>query len=578
MFLPLSYRIGEKYIEFDWQFTGADAETDSLQFNFTDKTAQLTYRIILSVVPGLAGPFSIRGEFFNNTDMDITYSNTEMFCTDLIFDAVPTAWSFKKESGVAEGWEIYSGAYFEGTGIYKTPLAEGGRVTISTNTVNDWNGSGYIPMIYLDNNGTNGVYLGVEWPDCKIEASAPESGAVRLSANISEHFTFKTNVPAGSLLNIPEVYLGVYDGDVDDASNIFKRWFFNVKSPDVLRENELEPLTQMDMQRGLEVYDWGIQSIKWDYGWWSDVLIKPDEIWRTLEGSWEVRNSGYLGVLAGYGCQTLREFTDLAHERGLSVAIYLLLHDAQEDVEVGLTSVGPNGHNEWFSNRTITVGRSADLGNVECVEYLKTALEEFFTSTGVDTWRSDFEPICYQSDRENRHAAHGSDVSYWCAVGFYDLLDYLIENVEGFRYECCGSGGSLKDFATLRRAVVINNDDSADYTSLRMSFYDSSYCIPSAQLQLPCNIDTFKAGSAQYNGTADADFGMRSIMLGAVMMGSWSNSIDGEMYYNYCTLYNENIKPLVRDADLYHILPRPDGVNWDGIQYADADSKNEING
>jgi hypothetical protein len=25
----------------------------------------------------------------------------------------------------------------------------------------------------------------------------------------------------------------------------------------------------------------------------------------------------------------------------------------------------------------------------------------------------------------------------------------------------------------------------------------------------------------------------------------------------------------VRSADLYHILPRPDGVNWDSIQYFD---------
>jgi hypothetical protein len=33
--------------------------------------------------------------------------------------------------------------------------------------------------------------------------------------------------------------------------------------------------------------------------------------------------------------------------------------------------------------------------------------------------------------------------------------------------------------------------------------------------------------------------------------------------------YKTRIRPLVRSADLYHILPRPDGVNWDGIQYFD---------
>ena len=33
--------------------------------------------------------------------------------------------------------------------------------------------------------------------------------------------------------------------------------------------------------------------------------------------------------------------------------------------------------------------------------------------------------------------------------------------------------------------------------------------------------------------------------------------------------YKTKIRPLVRNADLYHILPRPDGKNWDGIQYFD---------
>ena len=31
--------------------------------------------------------------------------------------------------------------------------------------------------------------------------------------------------------------------------------------------------------------------------------------------------------------------------------------------------------------------------------------------------------------------------------------------------------------------------------------------------------------------------------------------------------YKARIRPLVREADLYHILPRPDGRNWDGIEY-----------
>jgi hypothetical protein len=35
-------------------------------------------------------------------------------------------------------------------------------------------------------------------------------------------------------------------------------------------------------------------------------------------------------------------------------------------------------------------------------------------------------------------------------------------------------------------------------------------------------------------------------------------------------LYKAKLRPFIRDADLYHISNRPDGVHWDGIEYYDA--------
>ena len=32
-------------------------------------------------------------------------------------------------------------------------------------------------------------------------------------------------------------------------------------------------------------------------------------------------------------------------------------------------------------------------------------------------------------------------------------------------------------------------------------------------------------------------------------------------------LYKSRLRPLIRDADLYHVADRPDGVRWDGIEY-----------
>ena len=52
----------------------------------------------------------------------------------------------------------------------------------------------------------------------------------------------------------------------------------------------------------------------------------------------------------------------------------------------------------------------------------------------------------------------------------------------------------------MTKASIINCDDSANFMSLHMSFYDSSYCIHPAQLQLPCNAMSFTPGKQYYYG------------------------------------------------------------------------------
>ncbi len=40
--------------------------------------------------------------------------------------------------------------------------------------------------------------------------------------------------------------------------------------------------------------------------------------------------------------------------------------------------------------------------------------------------------------------------------------------------------------------------------------------------------------------------------------------------------YKSKLRPLVRNADLYHIFPRPDGLHWDGIEYFDPAAKRGV--
>ena len=199
MFLPENYKLNDKTQEHAWVYTDAEFENNILKLNFED-SAGFVYTIICEANEGLDGPFQISGSFTNNCQSDISYISLKLFNIDLTFPETPTAWTFVKESGCAEGWELYNGTYYEGSGIYKDLLEEKKAVRIFTNPSNGWNSNGYIPMMYLDCNSQCGVYAALEWPDAKIEASGKGENKVSLVLNISEKGTFATKVENGDYL------------------------------------------------------------------------------------------------------------------------------------------------------------------------------------------------------------------------------------------------------------------------------------------------------------------------------------------------------------------------------------------
>lgn len=600
--LPMGIFINGEEKTPDWKFVDAVLKTEADNgiernvsvFSFHDDIVGLTYKIYCAARSSLEGPFEFYSELVNESGADFVYKTGEFFNVKAVAsEKEPTVFRIKKESYIADGLKLRASFQepdtndlylYQGSGLYNQKLSEEQYCVAWNNADENTEGKAFIPMIYLDYSGERGIYIALEYSVGRVKVGS-FSGIVNLASDIDvaeqSGVIFETTVRENTTFLIPSVYFGTYTGDLDDGSNIFKKWFLGCKSPEIVRENENEPLTQCDAQFSAETaVSLNVESVKWDYNWWGGEAA-PNM--KTNEGSWCVKTGELL--------ETGLDFEN----SGLNWAVYTLLHDSvdSEGNAVDIGEFNSVKHPEWFSNRKLTSGASADLGNEECVEYLKTALLEFFTSNHIHTWRTDFEPVCLYSDKENRHFANGNDVQYWATKGFIDIIDYLYENYDDFRYESCSSGGGMKDLLTATKAVVINCDDFANYLSLRTTFYDSSYCFCPAQLQLPCNPDTFCTDSSYYcqpiyddelYRDAVKDMGFRSMMLGGMMFGTWTGGWDtlsydlNSWYAKYFKLYEEKVRPLVRNANLYHILPRPDGINWDGVMYFDPDTENEIKG
>jgi alpha-galactosidase len=65
---------------------------------------------------------------------------------------------------------------------------------------------------------------------------------------------------------------------------------------------------------------------------------------------------------------------------------------------------------------------------------------------------------------------------------------------------------------------------------------------------------------------------LRSGMMGwvSIMLDTTAWSADQHQAARQAiALYKQQLRPLIRDADLYHISDRPDGAHWDGMEYWD---------
>jgi alpha-galactosidase len=166
--------------------------------------------------------------------------------------------------------------------------------------------------------------------------------------------------------------------------------------------------------------------------------------------------------------------------------------------------------------------------------------------------------------------------SFAATQGFYEMVDTLAKEIPGFQWENCSGGGRIKDYGAMSRAVKIFSSDTYSALHVRQAFYDSSYAFHPMQLEGHLGSTD---GGFRPRGVAGMKSAFRSMSMGSPEWfldapnggnGSEPWTPEEKDTVKACVAtYKAKLRPLVREADLYHILPRPNGRNWDGIEYYD---------
>jgi alpha-galactosidase len=151
---------------------------------------------------------------------------------------------------------------------------------------------------------------------------------------------------------------------------------------------------------------------------------------------------------------------------------------------------------------------------------------------------------------------------------YYDIHENLRKQHPGLLLEICNDGGRMVDFGSASHGDYLSITDTYDPLSNRRAFYDASFVLPPAMLETYVEkwpVPT--VGNFRYM-LRSGMMGWLTIMLDTTLWSEEQHSVAKEEFLTYKT----QLRPLIRDAWLFHISPRPDGIHWDAMEYFDPQS------
>jgi alpha-galactosidase len=398
---------------------------------------------------------------------------------------------------------------------------------------------------------------------------------------------FRTRLVPGGSFTTPTVFLGAFTGGPDGAGNQLRTWVRAALGNPEAWKNAQYPLTvnnswgsgmQVDEPLALrmiaESKELGLEMFHVDAGWFRGV------------GDWYPDPKKFphgLGAIA-----------DAAHNSGLRFGIWVDWTQAALDTEPGalnvhdpkvrnwlVADVGPEWKPEEFKGQTI------DIGVPAASEYAAREVKRIIESYHLDMLEHDGYLVAQGCTRDNHphappnrstmkaapgsggdlvHASNSTDVSYHAVRAYYDIQEKARREHPGLLLEICNDGGRMVDFGTAAHGDYFSITDSYDPLSNRRAFYDASHLLPAAMLE--SYVEKWPAPAL-----ANFLYMLRSGMMGWVTImldtTAWTPE-QHEAARDAIALYKQQLRPLIRDAELYHISERPDGVHWDGVQYWDA--------
>ncbi len=484
-------------------------------------------------------------------------------------------------------------------GTHRVDLAESYKWTGTSSTYGDLRDiepREIIPWSLVERNDTAqaGWYAGIEFSGrTRISVEREKDslkGAIGLNPDPSP---FRTRLAPGQAFETPVVFLGGFRDGPDGAGNVLRRWVrATLGNPDTWKNPNYPLVVNNSWGGGMEVNEEIALRMIRDSADLGVDLFHVDAGWFRSPGDWYPNPQKFPHGLA--------VIADDAHKHGLKFGLWVDWTQAGLSTEAGALNARDPKVRDWMVTDIPAdwkpepfKGQTIDLGVPAAKQWAEREVERIVRDYRLDMLEHDGYLVAHGCDRtDHPHASpdplnkciykssgfywvdssNSTDVSYHAVRAYYDIYSKLRKDHPGLLFEICNDGGRMVDFGSAAHGDYFSITDTYDPLSNRRAFYDTSHVLPVAMLESYVEkwptprIENFR-------------YMLRSGMMGWLSIMIDTNAWSPEQHADAkqeIDLYKKDLRPLIRDASLYHVSPRPDGVHWDGIEFWDQDRQRGV--
>ena len=442
-------------------------------------------------------------------------------------------------------------------------------------------------FVYSANGSQSGWYAGIEFSGRTRISLVREGNSLKTMLGLDpDPGPFSTRLEPGESFTTPTVFLGAFDLGPDGAGNQLRPWVRAVLGNRLSWKDTAYPLLvnnswgsgmQVDEALALrmirESKELGLEMFHLDAGWFRGV------------GDWYPDAKKFPHGLTA--------IADEAHRQGLRFGIWVDWTQAALDTTPGALNVRDPGVRDWLVTDLPAdwksegfKGQTIDIGVPAAHDYAAKEVKRIVEDYHLDMLEQDGYLVaqgCTRSDhphappiQSSMRVAHDSgfdfvlasnstDVSYHAVRAYYDIYEKLRREHPGLLFEICNDGGRMVDFGSAAHGDYFSITDTYDPLSNRRAFYDASHLLPAAMLE--SYVEKWPAPKLE-----NFLYMLRSGMMGWMTVMQDTTAWTGEQHQaarRAFALYKNELRPLIRNAQVFHISARPDGVHWDGLEYWD---------